>query len=898
MKSSKKALAFALAAAMVVTAVPVAPAEAASTAKLSAKSVTVAAGTAKKQSKTIKVTTPSTWKSVKVSAKSNATGTAKVSVSGKTVKVTAVKKGTAKVTVTVTAKKSGKKVSKKLTATAKVVNAGLKVTAPTEVVVGSETKLTTKVCPSASKVTFKSSDDTIATVDENGTVKAVKAGDVTITTTTDYGKTVESKISVKSYVLKDVKQTRYNQIVATVDGDLAALKASDFTIWNDYSTNVHPVKTLSYDKATSTVTLTTYYEKMTDGKTYNVVLNGVTKQFVASDGVITNIGVAPTEVIVGKETAMSAILCDANGVIVKPEVAFNNNVSTTVDGKVFDFTITTGTQGYTTEKGILLYEVGNTATASMKLHTGKYDANGQEVENITGTATIKAIPEVVVTNETFSVKTGLYNAGVKYDTVKETVVAQGDGSDAYNDGAARKAAYISYKKSDGTIGYDLRNYSLESSNLNVLILNNQDKSDNANTTAQQNAADLKNGIVQLTPVLPGTCNIIVRDSKNNVVATLPITVKEKRYAATLKLDKYAVTLSNDVTEVNSVSWDGARKDRKVIEGKVQTNDSATITPTVLDQYGEDRAIKRGNFNYEQKHDGVKLGDNQQYLDSELNATSATVKTAIGASVTAEGTYTGIATYKETGAAALSKTVVTTVKKPGAKVDSYKLELDTASADQVILKDTTVKSVGASVVGYASGVKKKVYTKSVVDQHNNGGDYTNVIGWKLVNSKNDGVAKDAKGIDVNEKAITNTKALAINNPTAAAKIGVDTYTLSATFICGDGDVEQGLIKTVYGSFNVTDSQTAPTVVLKNDGKIKPGTTETDIFSYTYPNATVTVNKINTNDNKITNITQLLAAVNNDKTIMVYSIELNAAFASGNNFNSTVTINHTVSKESNW
>ena len=67
----KKALAFALAAAMVVTAFPVTNAEAASTAKLSTTKVTVAAGTAKKQTKSIKVTTPSTWKSVKVNVSSS-----------------------------------------------------------------------------------------------------------------------------------------------------------------------------------------------------------------------------------------------------------------------------------------------------------------------------------------------------------------------------------------------------------------------------------------------------------------------------------------------------------------------------------------------------------------------------------------------------------------------------------------------------------------------------------------------------------------------------------------------------------------------------------------------------------------------------------------------------------
>ena len=62
MKSSKKVLAFALAAAMVVTAVPATNAQAASTAKLSAKKATVYS----EGYKTVTVKTPKSWKSVKV----------------------------------------------------------------------------------------------------------------------------------------------------------------------------------------------------------------------------------------------------------------------------------------------------------------------------------------------------------------------------------------------------------------------------------------------------------------------------------------------------------------------------------------------------------------------------------------------------------------------------------------------------------------------------------------------------------------------------------------------------------------------------------------------------------------------------------------------------------------
>ena len=103
MKTFKKVLATALALAMVVTAVP--SVEAAATAKLSASKATLYAG----QSKTLTVTTPSTWKSVKVTATSSNKSAATVTTSAKKVTVKAVKKGTAKVTVKVTAKKAGSK---------------------------------------------------------------------------------------------------------------------------------------------------------------------------------------------------------------------------------------------------------------------------------------------------------------------------------------------------------------------------------------------------------------------------------------------------------------------------------------------------------------------------------------------------------------------------------------------------------------------------------------------------------------------------------------------------------------------------------------------------------------------------------------------------------------------
>ena len=109
-----------------------------------------------------------------------------------TVKPTA--KPTAKATATPTPKSSdgptGSKISMTLAGT---------------VVCGKTIKATTKVTPSSAKVTFKSSNSKIATVDQSGNVKGIMAGQVTITATSSSGAKVSSKVQV---LYKDVTSSK------------------------------------------------------------------------------------------------------------------------------------------------------------------------------------------------------------------------------------------------------------------------------------------------------------------------------------------------------------------------------------------------------------------------------------------------------------------------------------------------------------------------------------------------------------------------------------------------------------------------------------------------------------------------------------------------------------------
>ena len=247
MKSSKKVLAFALAAAMVVTAVPATNAQAASTAKLSAKKATVYS----EGYKTVTVKTPKSWKSVKVTATSNKKSVAKVKkTAAKKIKVTGVKPGTAKVTVKVTyktsTKKSAKTKTKKLTYTLKVAKVGVALSGDSVVAVGSTTKLTnTKKNSSRAKITYTSSDDTIAKVDAaTGVVTGVKAGKATITAKITVGKdsaTTTKDVEVKNHVLSTVAQNKLTELTATVTGDTKNLKATDFAIKSEATKVVYPV---------------------------------------------------------------------------------------------------------------------------------------------------------------------------------------------------------------------------------------------------------------------------------------------------------------------------------------------------------------------------------------------------------------------------------------------------------------------------------------------------------------------------------------------------------------------------------------------------------------------------------------------------------------------------------
>ncbi len=648
MKSSKKVLAFALAAAMVVTAVPATNAQAASTAKLSAKKATVYS----EGYKTVTVKTPKSWKSVKVTATSSKKSVATVKkTAAKKIKVTGVKPGTAKVTVKVTyktsTKKNAKAKTKKLTYTMKVAKVGVTLSGDSVVAIGSTTKLTnTKKNSSRAKITYTSSDDSIATVAADGTVTGVKAGKATITAKITVGKdsaTTTKDVEVKNYVLSTVAQNKLTELTATVTGNTKNLKPTDFVVKNETTNVVYPVSKVSVDsKDASKVTLTLFSE-LKDAATYDVTLDGITKTFVASDGKVASIALDTATIPYATETEVKLVSKDANGVIVKEMKLDETDAN-------YSFTIDPKGNGYTNGSKLYLNKIGDTAEATIEYKTGKYDQNGKPEGNIgPNKVTITAADQATVNG--FAVR--IDAAGKKFDKAKDTnKIAKGE----------TKVAYIKITDANGKEVSDYNNYSVESSDKASLMVSGS------------LAADPH--CVYITAVKNGAAYLLIKKD-NKIVGSVAIDVVAERTVATLELDKYSVTVSKSADLKNAIPVKATVKD--------QYGDDIDATLTVECLSTDVKNLKAANV----------TGDTYYTYDGKKTVTFNYTADA--------GNYVYKISYKKDGKEVVAKTVSVAVKTVDtSKVNGWKI--DVSNVDLKVDKDNkAAKDVVLKVIGTNNGV---------------------------------------------------------------------------------------------------------------------------------------------------------------------------------------------------
>ena len=575
-----------------------------------------------------------------------------------------------KVTYKTSTKKSAKAKTKKLTYTLKVAKVGVALSGDSVVAIGSTTKLTnTKKNSSRAKITYTSSDDSIATVAADGTVTGVKAGKATITAKITVGKDsaeTTKDVEVKKFILNSVTQSKLRELTVDVAGDTKALKATDFTVVNPKTNVKYPVSKIAVDSKNTTKVTLTMFADLSDAADYDVTLDGITKSFKATDGKVASISVDPLTIPYATEKEIKLVSKDANGVIVK-ELPYGKADSS------YTFTINTNGNGYTSGSNLYLNKAGDTAVAEISYKSGKYDKDGKPVDNIAAQkVTITAVDQSAVSE--FAVK--IDKPGKSFDKAK-------DSNKIAVEDTTRTTAYFKIKDADGKEVSDsvYNKYTVESSDKSVLMLDSNTITVDSNKTRS----------VVLKGVKVGTAYLLFKDRDNKIVGSVAIDVVAKREVASITLDKNYLTISNTA------------------------NTKRTVKATLKDQYGDDWTLGTDYIKpeYKDSSNGEKL----------TNITVTGNKVTVDVAAAKIGTYNYYIQYWKDGKNPVSQVLTIVVSEPtdkadSSKIDSYRVSFDNETVDTTVKEGNLDKTsdqadIKASLIGVAGGVDKTVVNSGVI-----------------------------------------------------------------------------------------------------------------------------------------------------------------------------------------
>ena len=627
-----------------------------------------------------------------------------------------------KVTYKTSTKKNAKAKTKKLTYTMKVAKASVALSGESAVAVGSTTKLTTtKKASSRAKITYTSSDETIATVSEDGTVKGVKAGKATITAKLVIGKdtaTATQEVEVKKAILKSADQTEYNKIEAVIVGDTKDIKPADVKITNTATKATVAVKSISAKKGAENTYVIETFTGMTDAKEYSVEYAGSTATFTATDNTVAKVALTKTEVPAGVKTPVQAVTKDAKGVVLGYFDLTNANSS---KGQVT--TALTITKGYVQGTDVYLPTVGDTMVAKITYHTGTFGTDGTETGKIEDTATITAVDPSTI-NYNYAVTIGKAPSWKASSFKANTAIKVGN----------QENAYFRITDENGNDVSDYTVYSVETADPTKLVV---DATTLSSTGVGSNA-------VTINGVSAGDTYILVKKD-GKVVFSLPVQVQGKASATSVDLNKTSVTVMDQSDVVVS------------IEAKLK------------DQYGSDMAIKSATVtNLAKPNENAKAN----FLTASVNDKKAVIAVTGSAFTTNCPTYYGTYTYKvtlkDTDNKEINRTfTVNFVKK--SDTQAYQLSLPT-EVNTTVGTDTAAKDILVSVS---------------VDKMGNGapiGTYSGDVEYTVKDSNGKDI--DSKYIDKNGASAINIKAVSCSAITGGngfqKNLVAGTYYVTAKF----------------------------------------------------------------------------------------------------------------------
>ena len=646
--------------------------------------------------------------------------------------------------------KKGKATNLKATITVK--NPALSLKAADVVAVGATEQITATVKPANTKVTFTSSDETIAKVDEKGAITGVKAGKVTITAKA--GKTTKTvEMEVKTAILKSVKQTEVNVIEATVLGDTSAIKPADVKITNTATKATVPVKDVVVSKKDATLVTITTFTNMADAKEYAVNYAGVDATFTATNGTVASVGVTKTEIAANNETPVQMVTKDANQVVLGRTDLDKGSAS-----KGCVSAETTITNGYVNGTNVYLPAVGDKMTIKVTYHTGTFTADGNESGNISDTFTITAVDPSAV-NYTFALTidgsqtSPVWNAKSFVANTKVAVNAD------------NKYGHIRVLDDENVDVTSVagKNYTVVSADKSKVLVDESKTLDQA---------------FSIKGVAEGSTYILIKKD-NNTVATIPVTVVAAPVATSLSLSQSSVTVVKNATIDEIV--------------KLQ----------VKDQYGDAMDMSKATT------DVAVVGKTNKTVLTDADAkallTSTDTFTISGDNLASETEY-GTITLKFSAKIG-DKTVTAALPVRLVKADgtvSYKVRFDNNNVDTTVTSDTSAaQTIKASVVEMVNG--------GANDYANVSGDVTYVVknakGEKIAEINSTKAATTCAAISSTSNYSSTHNELEINaseenvSNEFTKNLEAGTYTVTANFKATADSKD----KSVTATFTVKDTQ---------------------------------------------------------------------------------------------
>ena len=595
-------------------------------------------------------------------------------------------------------------------------------------VVGAEDKVVAKKCPSVAKVSYKSSDDTIATVDAaTGVVKAVKVGKVTITATSDYGNTATTDIEVKKAILKSATQTEYNKIEAVIVGDTKELKAGDFKVTNTATNATVAVKSVAAKKNAADTFVIETFGDMTDAKDYAVEYAGSKATFTATDGTVAKVGITANEIAAASLTEVKATTLDKNGVVLKYFGIDNGNTAKGEATSEVKFA-----KGYQDGSKLYLPAVGDTATVKVTYHTGTFGTDGKENGNIEDTFTVTAVDPSLV-NLTYA---------VTIDDAAPAWTANSFKANTQIKIGAPRNAYFRITKDDGSDIDNYGDYTVETADKTKLLV--EVKTIGTNATA-----------VPVNGVAEGTTYILIKKD-DKTVASLPVTVVGKPVATKLDLNKTSAT----VAKTNSTVTESVTATIKDQYGDAMTTDGVTVTAL-------------GAPNKDAKFNSTTVTAGADVTSSFTVSSDKKTISFDGSLFDTKGTYTfKISSKNDTKT--LDRTFTVNVVDNATVAQSYEVKVDNAEIDTTINKNGDLPAdISVKVAKMANGAAfDYVPVSAITYEVKKGSDTVYKTG-----------ATTSAAINSGSNAVNNLTVKAVddtNAPHYDKQLAAGTYNVTATF----------------------------------------------------------------------------------------------------------------------